>query len=241
MFFSLHIAGLSSIIGSINFICTILNINIYYFIGLYPWSILFTSILSLLSLPVLAAAITMIISDRHLNTCFFDPLQGGDTILFQHLFWFFGHPEVYILIIPSFGIISEILSKYTQTFIFGRDSMILAILLISIIGLIVWGHHMSIIGFDITTQAYHTTATSIIAIPTMIKITNWICTIYSSIYFITTSISSIIGFLLSFTIGGLSGIIPSNCIIDTLLHDSLLYILIIIASNILNINVIYLI
>jgi cytochrome c oxidase subunit 1 len=143
MFFSLHLAGLSSILGSINFIVTLLkssNLSIFYTslnLPLYPWSIFFTSILLIISVPVLAGAITMIILDRHFNSSFFDPLRGGDIILFQHLFWFFGHPEVYILILPAFGLVSEILSKFSHSVLFGRDSMIIALLIIGILGTIV--------------------------------------------------------------------------------------------------------
>jgi len=179
MFFSLHIVGLSSLLGSINFIVTILkscNFSFLYsslFIPLFPWSLFFTSFLLIISLPVLAGCITMIIFDRHFNSSFFDPIRGGDLILFQHLFWFFGHPEVYILILPAFGLVSEIISKYSQCIIFGRDSMLIALLLIAFIGCIVWGHHMFMVGFDIDTRTYSTTATSIIAIPTGIKILNW--------------------------------------------------------------------
>ena len=170
MLFSLHLAGLSSLLGSLNFIVSLLkacNLSILYsslFLPLFPWSILFTSLLLIISLPVLAGCITMIIFDRHFNSSFFDPLRGGDLLLFQHLFWFFGHPEVYILILPAFGLISEILSKFSQCIIFGRDSMFIALLIIGIVGCIVWGHHMFIVGFDIDTRAYFTSATSIIAV-----------------------------------------------------------------------------
>lgn len=154
MFYSLHLAGLSSIIGSINFIVTLLKLKgNLMFISLYAWSIFITSLLLIISVPVLAACITMVILDRHFNTSFFDPLRGGDVLLFQHLFWFFGHPEVYILIIPGFGLVSEIISKFSQCSIFGRDSMVMALLLIGILGCIVWGHHMFIVGFDIDTRA----------------------------------------------------------------------------------------
>ena len=226
MLFSLHSIGLSSILGSINFITTILkssNLSILYsslFIPLFPWSILFTSLLLIISLPVLAACITMVIFDRHFNSSFFDPVRGGDLLLFQHLFWFFGHPEVYILILPAFGLVSEIISKYCQCIIFGRDSMLIALLLISFIGCIVWGHHMFIVGFDIDTRTYFTAATSIIAIPTGIKILNWLGTIWSGSSWLITPLLFIIGFLFSFSFGGFTGIILANCIIDTILHDS---------------------
>jgi heme/copper-type cytochrome/quinol oxidase subunit 1 len=162
----------------------------------------------------------MIIFDRHFNTSFFDPLRGGDLLLFQHLFWFFGHPEVYILILPAFGLISEMLSKSSQCIIFGRDSMIIALLVISFLGCIVWGHHMFMVGFDIVTLAYYTTATSIIAIPTGIKIFNWLATLWTGCLYLITPQFFIIGFLFSFSFGGFTGLILANCIIDTLLHDS---------------------
>jgi len=242
MFFSLHIAGLSSILGSINFMITFLYANNLFKIEsfdvlsklnstsidksfnasncLFPYSIFFTSILLIISLPVLAACITMVIFDRHFNTSFFDPFKGGDVILFQHLFWFFGHPEVYILILPGFGLISDTLSKYSNKIIFGYDSMILSLALIAFLGCIVWAHHMFIVGMDIDTRVYFTTATSVIAIPTGIKILNWLCTIWSGCFWYTTSVLFILGFLFSFTFGGFSGLILSNFIVDTILHDS---------------------
>jgi len=226
LFFSLHIAGISSLLGAINFICSILSIyslSLFYFLSfieLFSWSIFFTSLLLIISLPVLAACITMIISDRHFNSSFFDPLRGGDLLLFQHLFWFFGHPEVYILILPAFGLISSILSKFTQFIIFGRDSMLIALFLIGLLGCIVWGHHMFIVGFDIDTRSYFTSATSIIAIPTGIKLLNWLLTMWSNILFLITPLFFIIGFLLSFSFGGFTGLILANNIIDIILHDS---------------------
>jgi cytochrome c oxidase subunit 1 len=183
LFFSLHIAGLSSLFGSINFISSILSVSsfsllyLFNFIELFSWSIFFTSLLLIISIPVLAACITMVISDRHFNSCFFDPLRGGDLLLFQHLFWFFGHPEVYILILPGFGLVSGIISKFTQFIIFGRDSMVIALFLIGLLGCIVWGHHMFAVGFDIDSRAYFTSSTSIIAIPTGIKLLNWLLTL----------------------------------------------------------------
>jgi heme/copper-type cytochrome/quinol oxidase subunit 1 len=226
MFFSLHIVGLSSLLGSINFIVTLLKstnlsiINSFLFLPLYCWSIFFTSVLLIISLPVLAGVITMIIFDRHFNCSFFDPLRGGDLLLFQHLFWFFGHPEVYILILPAFGLISEMISKFSQCIIFGRDSMLIALLIIAVLGCIVWGHHMFMVGFDLDTRSYFTFSTSIIAIPTGIKILNWLATIWSSCFFLITPLYFIIGFLFSFTFGGFTGLILANSIIDTILHDS---------------------
>lgn len=178
MFFSLHVLGLSSLLGSVNFMVTIFkasNLSIQYnllFLSLFSWSLFFTSFLLVLSLPVLAGCITMVIFDRHFNTSFLDPVRGGDIIFLQHLFWFFGHPEVYILVLPAFGLISELLSKYTLSIIFGRDSMLIALLMIGFLGCIVWGHHMFMVGFDVDTKAYFTISTSIIAVPTAIKILN---------------------------------------------------------------------
>lgn len=226
MFFSLHLAGLSPLLGSINFIVTLIkgcNLSIWYssfFIPLYPWSIFFTPLLLILSLPVSAGCITTIIHDRHFNSSPFDPLRGGDLLSFQHLFRFFGHPEVYIPILPPFGSISEILSKYVQCFIFGRDSMVIALFVIGLPGCIVWGHHTSIVGFDLDTRSYFTTVTPIIAVPTGIKILNRFATIGSGCLFSTTPLFPILGFLFSSTSGGFTGPIPANSMIDTPLHDS---------------------
>lgn len=162
----------------------------------------------------------MIIFDRHFNCSFFDPLRGGDVLLFQHLFWFFGHPEVYILILPAFGLVSEILSKYCQCSVFGRDSMLLAMLVIAVLGCVVWGHHMFLVGFDVSTLSYFTTATSIIAVPTGVKIFNWLSTIWGGCFYLSTPMLFIIGFLFSFSFGGFTGIIIANCVIDSILHDT---------------------
>ena len=189
MFFSLHIVGLSSLLGSINSIVTLLKssnlsiINSFLFLPLYCWSIFFTSVLLIISLPVSAGVITMIIFDRHFNCPFFDPLRGGDLLLPQHLPWFLRHPEVHILILPAFGLISEMISKFSQCIISGRDPMLIALLIIAVLGCIVWGHHMFMVGFDLDTRSYFTFSTSIIAIPTGIKILNWLATIWSSCFF----------------------------------------------------------
>lgn len=226
LFFSLHLAGLSSLFGAINFISSILSISsfsllyLFNFIELFSWSIFFTSLLLIISIPVLAACITMIISDRHFNSCFFDPLRGGDLLLFQHLFWFFGHPEVYILILPAFGLVSTIITKFTQFIIFGRDSMLIALFLIGLLGCIVWGHHMFAVGFDIDSRAYFTSSTSIIGVPTGIKLLNWLLTLWANLYFLITPLFFILGFLLSFSFGGFTGLILANSIIDLILHDS---------------------
>ena len=226
LIFSLHALGLSSLLSSINFVTSIfkgsvLSLNSSTFgISLFCWSIFVTSILLILSLPVLAACITMIIFDRHFNSSFFDPIRGGDVLYFQHLFWFFGHPEVYVLILPGFGLISEVLSKLTHSVIFSRDAMLVALFIIALLGCIVWGHHMFTVGFDINSKLYFTLATSIIAIPTAVKIINWLATLWSSCFYYTTSLFFTIGFIFNFTFGGFTGLIIANCVIDNILHDS---------------------